>query len=40
MEYVEGRLLFDVCKSNGAMGEDVGRYFANQMLNSMEYMLQ
>jgi serine/threonine-protein kinase len=39
MEFVEGRLLFDVCKSNGAMGEDVGRLFAHQMLDSMEYML-
>lgn len=27
LEYVEGSLLFDLCKSNGAMGEDVGRFF-------------
>lgn len=40
MEFCEGKLLFDVCKSNGAMGEDVGRYFATQMLNSIDYMQQ
>jgi len=38
MEHVEGKLLFDVCKSNGSMGEDVGRLFALEMLNCMEYM--
>jgi serine/threonine protein kinase len=29
MEYVQGGLLFDVCQLMGAMGEDVGRFFAN-----------
>ena len=38
MEFVEGKLLFDVCKSNGSMGEDVGRLFAIKMLDCMEYM--
>ena len=38
MEYAEGKLLFDVCKSNGAMGEDVGRNFARQMIDCMGYL--
>jgi len=29
MEFIDSHLLFDVCKSNQAMGEDVGRYFAH-----------
>lgn len=28
MEYVEGQLLFDLCKQLGCMGEEVGRFFA------------
>lgn len=27
MEYVEGGLLFDLCQTMGAMGEDAGRFF-------------
>ena len=38
MEFVQGGLLFDVCQLMGAMGEDVGRFFAHQMLDAMEYM--
>lgn len=38
MDYVQGGLLFDVCQSLGTMGEDAGRFFANQMLDSIEYM--
>jgi len=38
LEYVEGSLLFDLCKDNGAMGEDVGRYFLRQMIETIEYM--
>ena len=38
LEYIEGSLLFDLCKDNGAMGEDVGRYFLRQMIETMEYM--
>lgn len=38
MEYVSGGLLFDMCQVIGAMGEDVGRFFAHQMLDSIEYM--
>ena len=28
MEYVEGGMLFDMCKMMGAMGENIGRFFA------------
>ena len=28
MEYVEGPLLFDLCKQIGSCGEDIGRFFA------------
>lgn len=28
MEYVEGQLLFDLCKQMGNMGEEIGRFFA------------
>ncbi len=38
MEYVSGGLLFDMCQVMGAMGEDVGRFCAHQMLDSLEYM--
>lgn len=27
MEYVSGGLLFDLCQTMGAMGEDAGRFF-------------
>jgi len=27
MEYVPGGLLFDLCQTMGAMGEDAGRFF-------------
>jgi len=27
MEFVQGGLLFDLCQSMGAMGEDAGRFF-------------
>jgi serine/threonine protein kinase len=38
MEYVEGPLLFDLCKQLGNVGEDFGRYFAKQMIEQLEYM--
>lgn len=37
MEYVEGQLLFDTCKQLGCMGEEVGRFFAKQILDQLEY---
>jgi len=38
MEFVQGGLLFDLCQTMGAMGEDAGRYFLHQIIDSMEYM--
>merc|ERR1719384_1689895 len=38
MEYVSGGLLFDLCQTMGAMGEDAGRFFMNQLVNSLDYM--
>jgi MAP/microtubule affinity-regulating kinase len=38
LELVQGGLLFDVCQLVGGLGEDGGRYFFKQMLNSIEYM--
>lgn len=38
MEFVKGGLLFDLCQTMGAMGEDAGRFFFTQMVESMEYM--
>ena len=38
MEYVSGGLLFDLCQTMGAMGEDAGRFFMSQMIDALEYM--
>ena len=38
MEFVQGGLLFDLCQSMGAMGEDAGRFFLTQMLDSVDFM--
>lgn len=37
MECVQGGLLFELCQLMAAMGEDAGRFFALQMLDSIEY---
>ena len=38
MEYVEGGMLFDMCKMMGAMGENVGRFFAKQLVDALSYL--
>jgi len=38
MEYVQGGLLFDLCQLLSNMGEDAGRFFLMQLLDSVEYM--
>lgn len=40
LEYVEGGLMFDLCKTGGAMGEEIGRFLFKQLVNSMKYMHQ
>jgi serine/threonine protein kinase len=37
LEYVTGGLLFDLCQTVGGMGEDAGRYFMTQMMDSLTY---
>merc|ERR1712048_1088646 len=39
MEYVSGGLLFDLCQTMGAMGEDAGRFFMSQLVASLDYIL-
>jgi len=38
MDYVKGGLLFDLCQTMGAMGEDSGRLFMHQMIDALDYM--
>lgn len=38
MEFVAGGLLFDLCQTMGAMGEDTGRFLIGQLLSALEYM--
>lgn len=38
LEYIEGGLMFDLCKTGGAMGEDIGRFLFRQLLKSVKYM--
>lgn len=38
MEYVTGGLLFDLCQTMQGMGEDAGRFFMMQLLDSVQYM--
>ena len=35
MEFVQGGLLFDLCQTMGAMGEDAGRFFLMQMVEAI-----
>lgn len=38
LEYCHGSLLFDLVKKNNAMGEEVGRFFLRQMIETLEYL--
>ena len=38
MEYVQCGLLFDLCQTMGAMGENAGRFFVTQLLDGVDYM--
>ena len=38
MEYVQGGSLWDLTQEMGAMGENAGRFFLNQMLEILHYM--
>lgn len=38
MQHVKGGMFFDICEQMGAMGEQAGRFFMNQMIDSIDYM--
>ena len=38
MEYIDGGLMFNLCQNLGGMGEDAGRFFFRQLINTMDYM--
>ena len=38
MEYIQGGSLWDLTQEMGAMGEEAGRFFLNQMLEILDYM--
>lgn len=38
MEYVDGPLLFDLAKQMGSLGEELGRYFAKQLFEQLDYL--
>lgn len=38
LEYVSGGLFFDICQTLGDMGEEAGRFFMRQMLDSLTFM--
>ena len=38
MEFVSQGLLFDLCQTMGAMGEDAGRFFFTMLLDACDYM--
>jgi serine/threonine protein kinase len=40
MEYISGGLMFNLCQNLGGMGEDAGRMFFRQLINTMDYMNQ
>jgi len=38
MQHVKGGIFFEACEKMGAMGEDAGRFFMSQLIDSIEYM--
>ena len=38
LEYAPGGTLFSLCESQGAMGEEAGRFFMNQLIEVLSYM--
>lgn len=38
MEYVSGGSLWDLTQNMGAMGEEAGRFFLDQLLETLDYM--
>ena len=40
MEYSNGPLLFDIYKQLGAMGEQIGHFFARQLVSALDHIHQ
>ena len=38
LEYVPCGTLFNLCERNGAMGENIGRFFMHQIVDILKYM--
>lgn len=38
LEYVPCGTLFNLCEKNGAMGENIGRFFLHQIVDVLQYM--
>jgi len=38
LDYIPGGIFFDMCKLNGAMGEDAGRFFLKQLIDGLSYL--
>ena len=38
LEYVPCGTLFTLCEKNGAMGENIGRFFLHQIVDVLRYM--
>lgn len=38
LEYVPSGTLFNLCERNGAMGEDIGRFFMHQIVDVLKYL--
>ena len=37
MEHVSNRTLFNLCENNGALGEDIGRFFLHQIVHVLSH---
>lgn len=38
LEYIPNGTLFNLCESNGAMGESIGRFFLHQIIEVLGFM--
>lgn len=38
LEYAQAGTLFNLCEAQGALGEDIGRFFLHQILDVLSYM--
>ena len=38
IEFISGGIFFDLCIALGGLGEDVGRFYMNQLINILDHM--